>query len=127
MLSLTDERKVAKDGEAGVETTAIEAIVGDSSSLIGWSAQRLLLYERFNVNLLAVSRKGERLDQRLGAIPLRLGNIVVLQGKQNELPERSEEHTSELQSLMRISYAVFCLKKKNIKYKQMKSMSRSKK
>src|SRR3546814_9780355 len=27
-------------------------------------------------------------------------------------PERSEEHTSELQSLMRISYAVFCLKKK---------------
>src|SRR3546814_6668492 len=30
----------------------------------------------------------------------------------NGKPERSEEHTSELQSLMRISYAVFCLKKK---------------
>src|SRR3546814_5200630 len=30
---------------------------------------------------------------------------------------RSEEHTSELQSLMRISYAVFCLKKKKQKYK----------
>src|SRR3546814_2544325 len=30
-------------------------------------------------------------------------------------PRRSEEHTSELQSLMRISYAVFCLKKKNTK------------
>src|SRR3546814_10819627 len=29
-----------------------------------------------------------------------------------KLDERSEEHTSELQSLMRISYAVFCLKKK---------------
>src|SRR3546814_5800956 len=29
-------------------------------------------------------------------------------------PERSEEHTSELQSLMRISYAVFCLKKKKL-------------
>src|SRR3546814_6243405 len=29
---------------------------------------------------------------------------------------RSEEHTSELQSLMRISYAVFCLKKKKYKY-----------
>src|SRR3546814_3463425 len=29
--------------------------------------------------------------------------------------DRSEEHTSELQSLMRISYAVFCLKKKNSK------------
>src|SRR3546814_8377075 len=30
--------------------------------------------------------------------------------------KRSEEHTSELQSLMRISYAVFCLKKKNVSY-----------
>src|SRR3546814_11453099 len=31
------------------------------------------------------------------------------------IAQRSEEHTSELQSLMRISYAVFCLKKKNKK------------
>src|SRR3546814_8771305 len=34
--------------------------------------------------------------------------------KFNNVGARSEEHTSELQSLMRISYAVFCLKKKNI-------------
>src|SRR3546814_7074839 len=32
--------------------------------------------------------------------------------ERRNLPARSEEHTSELQSLMRISYAVFCLKKK---------------
>src|SRR3546814_5974633 len=36
-----------------------------------------------------------------------------------EVKERSEEHTSELQSLMRISYAVFCLKKKNKHKKQL--------
>src|SRR3546814_5304951 len=43
---------------------------------------------------------------------------AVRSGGFNEMDveERSEEHTSELQSLMRISYAVFCLKKKN-KYK----------
>src|SRR3546814_5395315 len=35
-----------------------------------------------------------------------------LQGRTGVEMERSEEHTSELQSLMRISYAVFCLKKK---------------
>src|SRR3546814_7090702 len=35
--------------------------------------------------------------------------VVKVTGRQR----RSEEHTSELQSLMRISYAVFCLKKKN--------------
>src|SRR3546814_4503076 len=33
-----------------------------------------------------------------------------------EAARRSEEHTSELQSLMRISYAVFCLKKKNTQH-----------
>src|SRR3546814_2114661 len=41
---------------------------------------------------------------------------------ENEAPapsSRSEEHTSELQSLMRISYAVFCLKKKNNKSVQL--------
>src|SRR3546814_8677424 len=36
----------------------------------------------------------------------------------NNCAARSEEHTSELQSLMRISYAVFCLKKKNNRYKK---------
>src|SRR3546814_5031307 len=35
---------------------------------------------------------------------------------------RSEEHTSELQSLMRISYAVFCLKKKKIKKNTLKAL-----
>src|SRR3546814_10341837 len=37
---------------------------------------------------------------------------------------RSEEHTSELQSLMRISYAVFCLKKKQHKHKQYLTIQR---
>src|SRR3546814_7194862 len=36
------------------------------------------------------------------------------------LDQRSEEHTSELQSLMRISYAVFCLKKKNTRQSQIR-------
>src|SRR3546814_16803004 len=40
-----------------------------------------------------------------------------LSGYDGKDRRRSEEHTSELQSLMRISYAVFCLKKKNTKRK----------
>src|SRR3546814_2840121 len=44
----------------------------------------------------------------------RLGGLKQpLDGRQRFISRRSEEHTSELQSLMRISYAVFCLKKKN--------------
>src|SRR3546814_7635725 len=41
----------------------------------------------------------------------------------SEGERRSEEHTSELQSLMRISYAVFCLKKKNTKKTQDNTMN----
>src|SRR3546814_2848530 len=40
--------------------------------------------------------------------------------------DRSEEHTSELQSLMRISYAVFCLKKKRTKKTNINNYTRSK-
>src|SRR3546814_1408252 len=46
------------------------------------------------------------------------GDILLDMGAEMGLALRSEEHTSELQSLMRISYAVFGLKKIIIKYKQ---------
>src|SRR3546814_8623949 len=45
----------------------------------------------------------------------RAGAIAAIGRAETGGEERSEEHTSELQSLMRISYAVFCLKKKNNK------------
>src|SRR3546814_9022491 len=46
--------------------------------------------------------------------PIKESSLEMLsQKKRDAISERSEEHTSELQSLMRISYAVFCLKKKN--------------
>src|SRR3546814_5160814 len=44
----------------------------------------------------------------------RKSKAASVTGADPALPSRSEEHTSELQSLMRISYAVFCLKKKNL-------------
>src|SRR3546814_2158216 len=52
----------------------------------------------------------------------RVGDVMRYAGKALEIAIdhvlcRSEEHTSELQSLMRISYAVFCLKKKNNQHK----------
>src|SRR3546814_4721982 len=58
--------------------------------------------------------------QRVGDVQARLfrvegvGNGVI--APDIVVPRRSEEHTSELQSLMRISYAVFCLKKKILTY-----------
>src|SRR3546814_1245501 len=51
-----------------------------------------------------------RTPERLAQSPRHLARQRHLE---TPVADRSEEHTSELQSLMRISYAVFCLKKKN--------------
>ncbi|RWM73134.1 MAG: SLC13 family permease [Mesorhizobium sp.] len=84
-LSVTGNR--ARGNDTTSEMVAIEAVIGESSPLIGWTAQRLALYHRFNVNLLAVSRHGERLDRRLAEVQLRLGDVVVLQGNAATIPE----------------------------------------
>src|SRR3546814_2022420 len=59
-------------------------------------------------------RAGGRGQHRLaGKIPAqRAAFVVIVSACVQARRRRSEEHTSELQSLMRISYAVFCLKKK---------------
>src|SRR3546814_2332933 len=58
------------------------------------------------------ARPGE--ETEIGApTPGLITGLFVQPG--DEVEKRSEEHTSELQSLMRISYAVFCLKKKKQK------------
>src|SRR3546814_6997264 len=56
----------------------------------------------------------ERRHVRLGRCPHQLPDRYRLSRRNRSVQAllRSEEHTSELQSLMRISYAVFCLKKK---------------
>src|SRR3546814_2315364 len=54
----------------------------------------------------------ERYDIFMNNYTERTWTLVTINQSIRELMKRSEEHTSELQSLMRISYAVFCLKKK---------------
>src|SRR3546814_1698932 len=66
--------------------------------------------------------RGRGHDRVSARIPLGRDRIVHVDVQREPKPHpadgraRSEEHTSELQSLMRISYAVFCLKKKKRKY-----------
>src|SRR3546814_5048380 len=84
-----------------------------------------------SARLLALGRRAEGEGQWLTCSPIptrpvhRTGTprarrpITSPNGRRSFVPacwRRSEEHTSELQSLMRISYAVFCLKQKNKQY-----------
>src|SRR3546814_12600895 len=63
-------------------------------------------------------RRFFQMKMRLGTeLAQVMAKVAVVQSRMHEQqaigPQRSEEHTSELQSLMRISYDVFCLKKHN--------------
>src|SRR3546814_1596481 len=71
-----------------------------SSANVLWTARRILRANWGELALLADIRRPFRPDRWTASAVDRLG-------------QRSEEHTSELQSLMRISYAVFCLLEKN--------------
>src|SRR3546814_5141740 len=72
----------------------------------------------FPYTTLFRSRIADRLDavDHVRTARLREHRIGVARYRQHAMACRSEEHTSELQSLMRISYAVFCLKKKTQTY-----------
>src|SRR3546814_6770153 len=64
-----------------------------------------------------LAKKASDVAQRGGvAVSDVVGSMSAISASSGKI--RSEEHTSELQSLMRISYAVFCLKKKKRKNKQ---------
>src|SRR3546814_9237912 len=64
--------------------------------------------------------------ERTGDVGLEPSPVMNTSGDNGSSVSRSEEHTSELQSLMRISYAVFCLKKKKKNSKTTKNKTQKK-
>jgi di/tricarboxylate transporter len=90
-LELESERRPTEGQDANEETRGIEAVVGPISMLIGQSARRMALHERFNINLLAVSRSGMRFTERLRDITLQTGDVLVLKGDLTRLPDKLKE------------------------------------
>ena len=66
----------------------IEAVIERGSLLAGAAAGRVELHHRHGVNLIAVSRRGERITARLRDVVLCPGDVIVLQGPLDTLPER---------------------------------------
>lgn len=87
-LALTGEGKDEEDADKADEIGVIEAVVTTESALIGRTAGRLSLRERFGVNLIAVSRAGEHLTNKIGQTVLQAGDVIVMQGPVGLLPDR---------------------------------------
>jgi di/tricarboxylate transporter len=79
-LELEGDDRETKPDKPDEEIGTLEAVIGPGSLLAGKTAARLALHERFNVNMIAVSRSGERLTERLRDIRLYAGDVIVLQG-----------------------------------------------
>jgi di/tricarboxylate transporter len=89
-LKLSRDRSHSESGGLA-EIDSIEAVVGDASPLTGLSARELALFDRYDVNLLAISRQGERIKERLGEVRFQLGDVIVLQGRDSVLPNLLRE------------------------------------
>ncbi|SEF63919.1 SLC13 family permease [Bosea lathyri] len=90
-LHLTGKDRPTQKDDALDPDQIAEAIIGPDSVLIGQSAGDMGLHARFGVNMIAISRSGERFGQRLRDIRLRAGDIVVIQGDEKLLPEKLGE------------------------------------
>lgn len=87
-LELEGEDRPTEAQGVDEEIAGIEAVIGPTSILIGQTAKRLALHERLNINLLAVSRSGQRFTERLRDITLQTGDVVVLKGDLVRLPDK---------------------------------------
>src|SRR3546814_7312990 len=115
--------KQKKAYEVRISDWSSDVCSSDLSHTITWAVKDKLLAKEFK-SAYSFEAQFDKLMQRanynetngivVGPEFSRVFAEIILQRvDQKVIANRSEEHTSELQSLMRISYAVFCLKKKN--------------
>ena len=86
-LQETRKKEDIKKDEPSEETRTIEAVVQTDSPLIGQSAERMRLQQRYGVQLLAIGRSSARITERLRDVTIRAGDMVVLRAGEKALPE----------------------------------------
>ena len=78
-------REGTEEQVAAGDVRLTEAVISPSSRLIGRSANRLNLRERYGLNVVAIARQGHRLKRRLAEIRFRSGDILLVQGYEDNL------------------------------------------
>ncbi|MGG5812019.1 SLC13 family permease [Falsiroseomonas sp. CW058] len=86
-LLLAGEKHAAAGGAPAEDPGVVEGVVTADSPLLGRTAAEIDLQRRHGVALLAVSRSGHQVTRRLSALRFRLGDVVILKGESERLPE----------------------------------------
>lgn len=84
-------------GEEAVEapeTNIVELLIVQNSRLTGRTLRGSQFRERYGVNVLAVNRHGENVRRKLSEVTLRMGDILLIQGKNDDLAELQLEETN---------------------------------
>ncbi|PID63733.1 MAG: SLC13 family permease [Gammaproteobacteria bacterium] len=84
------EAEIASDDLTDDDVAIIEVVVGPGSQMIGRSAKGLHLSSNYGINLMAISRQGQSIKQRLHRTILRSGDVLLLQMSEDNLAQRLE-------------------------------------
>jgi di/tricarboxylate transporter len=90
-LELVGDKETAAEPEAGHDLLSVEAVVTSASPMVGRSLADLRLRQRYRVNVLALSRRSGRTRTRLRRVRFQPGDVIVLQGAEDALPETFAE------------------------------------
>lgn len=86
-LELVGRKDISPEQIKADEIGVVEAVVQEGSSLVGASAEQLRLRQHYRVNLLAIRRAGRGIAQRLRRVRFRPGDVIVLQGALEDMPQ----------------------------------------
>jgi di/tricarboxylate transporter len=86
-IELANENKLADENLRSDEIGLIEVVIPPSSFIEGRSAQTLRLRQRYSVALIAMARQGQPVNERLGNVIFKAGDVLLLQGESELLTE----------------------------------------
>ncbi len=84
---LEGKEKAAKKIKDSEDIALVEAVVMGNSKIIGRTASNMNLSYRFGVNLLAISRRDQKIRKRIDQVEFREGDVILIQGENDKIDE----------------------------------------
>lgn len=86
-LDLVGSKDTDREALRSAEIVTVEAVITGGSPLVGASLVELRLRERYGIGVLALSRRGRRLTTRLRRAKFQVGDVIVIQGSADAVPD----------------------------------------